>query len=135
MEENFSKAVRVSSSHSQPSDESQVSQEWAALILLLQGTSSGKCGLGPAAKTDFKAQRETLSQFLILEQEVSLQPLPGPGQLSPHTQWPPMQDSKESKNFHSNVALQVIIKNYFQGQPTEHILSNSLLVCFIPLIY
>ena len=111
------------------------SQEWRALIFLWRGTARGKRGLSPTAKMDFKAQRRALSQFCSLEPKVceledshcSHSRGPGPALSTP---WPPGQDSKESENFHSNLALQVILKIFFQGQPTEYILFSSLLYIF-----
>lgn len=51
------------------------------------------------------------------------------GQLSPHRGLQG-RTLKLSENFHSNLALQVILKIVFQGQPTEYILFSGLLYIF-----
>lgn len=73
-------------------------------------------GAGPAASSALPAGHGSHSQG----------PRPALSSLPP-----PLQEWKESENFHSNLALQVIMSVFCQGQATERILFNSLLVCLL----
>lgn len=130
----FYRPVRVSWRPGQPPEEPRAFQGWVAGPIALLHSLVGRerpweAPLRPHGTDGFQSGVQGLQPALLSRAgHGSRSQGPRPALSSPP---PPLQEWKESENFHSNLALQVIMSVFCQGRPTERILFNSLLVCLV----